>query len=100
LSDRQIAGSLGKLDGTTQTVPERAQIIHVGKYEPGMVREGEALHAAAVVTDVVVSAWRERRHPRANRRGYIQTPLRSNNAMLDYRVQRTVGYAYAWPDIT
>jgi hypothetical protein len=38
-----------------------------------MFREGEALHAASDVADVVVSAWRERRHPSANRCGYIQT---------------------------
>jgi len=45
---------------TTPSRPSNAQIIQVGKYDPRMFREGDALHAVNVATDVRVAAARNR----------------------------------------
>jgi hypothetical protein len=45
---------------TTPSRPSNAQIIQVGKYDPRMFREGDALHAVNVATDVSVATARNR----------------------------------------
>jgi len=50
-ADRRIA---------TPISPSKAQIIQLGKYDPKMFLEGEALHAVNAATDVIIAAARNR----------------------------------------